>query len=894
MNRLFDSLEDDTERWRAANLNVHSLSMPVSYKLNLKGPSLTVETACSSSLVAVHLACNSLLRGESDLALAGGVSISVPKKSGYTYQDGMIKSPDGHCRAFDTDAKGTVSGDGAGLVVLKKLDQAVQDGDHIYAVIKGSAINNDGTRKAGFTAPSVQGQLDVVTAALEAAAVSAETISYIETHGTGTPLGDPIEIEALSGLFPASNGTETAIGSVKTNIGHLDAAAGIAGFIKTVLALHHKQLPPSLHYKQANPAIGFDKSSLYVNATLQDWLPPEGSPRRAGVSSFGIGGTNAHVVLEEAPLSIAADPGNRQNRSEGSPELFLLSAATEEALLQKTEDLLHYLSSAEGQAQQIADIAFTLNTGRQELNFRMAWIAADAAELAAGLRAFLNGTRNIARIREAVNVVFAFPGQGAQYTGMARHLYNTQPLFQREMDRCLELASPILTADLRSIWQQEPDPEGSSLLATALHAIDQTEVAQPLLFMVEYALARLLQHWGISQTAMLGHSLGEYTAACLAGVLTLEETIRLVIRRSSLMQQMELGEMISIGLGYEHVLPLLGERQALSVAATNSPELTVVSGPPASIRALSAELRQSGHEPFRLQVSHAFHSAMMEPMLGPYSKALQEIKWAAPAIPYISNVTGEFITAEQAVDPEYYVNHVRQTVRFSEGVATLAKQLEPVFLEVGPGRTLGQLIRRNPGTGSNSKILSILPKASEAQTSGIHLLQALSDLWMSGVSIQWERVFENRKGRRVSLPVYPFGKQYYWKYQQGKAEDIQPDSSNARNRPVYEWAYAPDWSEQEGSMEGKRPGCKGQTVLLFTERSLLADQYAVLLEEQGAQWIKVYPEGTFQRNLLRSTPLIPATRTIMLNYLKCLPKPAHSCLNRSFTCGVSGWNKLRL
>ncbi|MEK3793444.1 amino acid adenylation domain-containing protein [Paenibacillus sp. FSL R7-0204] len=857
VNRLFDSLEDDTERWRAANLNVHSLSMPVSYKLNLKGPSLTVETACSSSLVAVHLACNSLLRGESDLALAGGVSISVPKKSGYTYQDGMIKSPDGHCRAFDTDAKGTVSGDGAGLVVLKKLDQAVQDGDHIYAVIKGSAINNDGTRKAGFTAPSVQGQLDVVTAALEAAAVSAETISYIETHGTGTPLGDPIEIEALSGLFPASNGTETAIGSVKTNIGHLDAAAGIAGFIKTVLALHHKQLPPSLHYKQANPAIGFDKSSLYVNATLQDWLPPEGSPRRAGVSSFGIGGTNAHVVLEEAPLSIAADPGNRQNRSEGSPELFLLSAATEEALLQKTEDLLHYLSSAEGQAQQIADIAFTLNTGRQELNFRMAWIAADAAELAAGLRAFLNGTRNIARIREAVNVVFAFPGQGAQYTGMARHLYNTQPLFQREMDRCLELASPILTADLRSIWQQEPDPEGSSLLATALHAIDQTEVAQPLLFMVEYALARLLQHWGISQTAMLGHSLGEYTAACLAGVLTLEETIRLVIRRSSLMQQMELGEMISIGLGYEHVLPLLGERQALSVAATNSPELTVVSGPPASIRALSAELRQSGHEPFRLQVSHAFHSAMMEPMLGPYSKALQEIKWAAPAIPYISNVTGEFITAEQAVDPEYYVNHVRQTVRFSEGVATLAKQLEPVFLEVGPGRTLGQLIRRNPGTGSNSKILSILPKASEAQTSGIHLLQALSDLWMSGVSIQWERVFENRKGRRVSLPVYPFGKQYYWKYQQGKAEDIQPDSSNARNRPVYEWAYAPDWSEQEGSMEGKRPGCKGQTVLLFTERSLLADQYAVLLEEQGAQWIKVYPEGTFQRESAAEYTLDP-------------------------------------
>ncbi|OMD47781.1 hypothetical protein BSK56_12765 [Paenibacillus borealis] len=859
VNRLFDSLEDDTERWRAANLNVHSLSMPISYKLNLKGPSLTVETACSSSLVAVHLACNSLMRGESDLALAGGVSISVPKKSGYTYQDGMIKSPDGHCKAFDADAKGTVSGDGAGLVVLKRLDHAVRDGDHIYAVIKGSAINNDGTRKAGFTAPSVQGQLEVVTAALEAAAVPAESISYIETHGTGTPLGDPIEIEALSGLFPASNGTGTAIGSVKTNIGHLDAAAGIAGFIKTVLALHHKQLPPSLHYKQANPAIGFDKSSLYVNATLQDWLPPEGSPRRAGVSSFGIGGTNAHVVLEEAPLSVAADHGNRQNRSEGSPELFLLSAATEEALLQKTEDLLCYLSSAEGQEQQLSDIAYTLNTGRQELNCRVAWIAADAAELAAGLRAFQSGTRNIARIREAVHVVFAFPGQGTQHAGMARYLYDTQPLFRREMDRCLELASPIMATDLRSIWlpQQGPDSGGSTLPAATLKAIDQTEIAQPLLFMVEYALARLLQHWGISQAAMIGHSLGEYTAACIAGVLTLEEAIRLVIRRSSLMQQMEHGEMISIGLGHERLLPLLGEWPELSVAATNSPELTVVSGPPASIRALSAELRQNGHEPFRLQVSHAFHSAMMEPMLGPYSKALQEIKLAAPAIPYISNVMGEFITAEQAVDPEYYVNHVRQTVRFSEGVATLAEQLEPVFLEVGPGRTLGQLIRRNPGISSNSKILSIVPKASEAQAAGIHLLQALGDLWMSGVAINWEKVFENRKGRRVSLPVYPFEKQYYWKYQQGKAENIQPDSSLSRKRPVSEWAYAPDWSEQEGRSEDKRPACNGQTVLLFTERSLLADQLAGLLEEQGARWIKVYPEGSFQRESAAEYTLDP-------------------------------------
>ncbi|MBT2291740.1 amino acid adenylation domain-containing protein [Paenibacillus albidus] len=852
VNRLFDSLADDTERWRAANLNVHSLSMPISYRLNLKGPSLTVETACSSSLVAVHLACSSLLRGESDLALAGGVSISVPKKSGYTYQEGMIKSPDGHCKAFDADAQGTVSGDGAGLVVLKRLDLAVRDGDHIYAVVKGSAINNDGTRKAGFTAPSVQGQQDVVAAALEAAAVPAASISYIETHGTGTPLGDPIEIEALTGLFPASGGTRTAIGSVKTNIGHLDAAAGIAGFIKTVLALHHKQLPPSLHYKRPNQAIGFDKSSLVVNATLQEWLPPEGSPRRAGVSSFGIGGTNAHVILEEAPLSVTADHGNGQNRSDGSPELFLISAATEEALLQKTEDLLYYLDSEKGQKQQLGDIAYTLNTGRQELGFRVALVAADTAELAAGLRACQRGTGNTARIRETVHVVFAFPGQGAQHAGMARYLYDTQPLFRCEMDRCLELASPLMEADLRSIWlsQQGSKGGGPTPPGTTLNAIDQTEIAQPLLFMVEYALARLLQHWGISQAAMIGHSLGEYTAACIAGVMTLAEAVPLVIRRSSLMQQMEQGEMISVSLRHELVLPLLDEWPDLSVAATNSPELTVVSGPAASIRALTAQLQRTGQEPVRLQVSHAFHSAMMEPMLSPYGKALQEIALAAPAIPYISNVTGEFITAEQAVDPEYYVNHVRQTVRFMEGAATLAEQLEPVFLEVGPGRTLGQLIRRNPGIGRNCPVLGIIPKASEAHSADIHLLQALGDLWMNGVAIHWERVYENRKGRRVSLPVYPFEKQYYWKYQQGSAENVQPETSRSCKRPVSEWAYVPDWREVADSTtsntEASGSARSGETVLLFTERSDLAEQLATWLEGQGDRCIRVYPEGTFR------------------------------------------------
>lgn len=851
VNHLFNTLEDDTDRWRAANLNVHSLSMPVSYKLNLKGPSITVETACSSSLVGVHLACKSLLERECGMALAGGVSVTVPKKSGYLYQDGMIKSPDGHCRAFDAEAKGTVSGDGAGLVALKRFEDALADGDHIYAVIKGSAINNDGSRKVGFTAPSVEGQIEVMVAAQRAGAIPPESISYIEAHGTATPLGDPIEIEALSEIFPATSRTSTAIGSVKTNVGHLDTAAGIAGLIKTVLSLYHKQLPPSLNFKHPNPKIRFDKTSLYVNAILKDWEPPAGYPRRAGVSSFGIGGTNAHVVLEEPPATALPKTGDERTPGVASPQLFLLSAATELALSRRVSDLLSYLDKV--QDEELPAIAHSLRVGRKGLACRFAVIATTKEELARRLDEYQNEPLGSVRMENPKNVVFLFPGQGSQYVEMAKDLYSTEPFFRRQIDRCLEIASPLLQRDLKQIWfpltMEEIIPKLEEAEEGTIHPIDLTETAQPLLFMVEYATAQLLIRWGISPAAMIGHSLGEYTAACLSGVMSLEDALQLIIRRSTLMQRMERGGMVNVYMSQEKLLPLISEWPDLSIAATNSSEMTVISGPEASIRSFSESLTQLGHDGIRLKVSHAFHSVMMEPMLTEYRDALCSISLSAPSTPYVSNVTGEFITAELAIDPEYYVSHVRQSVRFKEGIVALTRHLDPLFIEVGPGQTLSQLIRANAAVSKSVPVLHTLPRAKEKRTALHSMLQALADLWMNGVPIDWNAYNEHRQGQRVPLPVYPFEKEYYWKFREMYEPKSQKVPAANSKSPLSEWFYVPEWHETnlDATQEEVREVSHSRTVLLLANRTPLADRLAKALPQQGDRCITVYPGEDFER-----------------------------------------------
>ena len=650
------------------------LTTRVSYKLNLTGPSISVQTACSTSLVAVQLACQSLLTYQCDLTLAGGATVHVPTKTGYLYQEGGILSPDGHCRAFDADARGTIGGSGVGVVVLKRLEEAIADGDQIYAVIKGSAINNDGSIKVGYTAPSVEGQTEVIAEALALADIDPATITYVEAHGTGTSLGDPIEMAALTQAFRASTAkTEfCAIGSVKTNVGHLDAAAGVTGLIKTALALKHQQIPPSLNLVSPNPQIDFANSPFYVNTTLADW-ETNGVPRRAGVSSFGIGGTNAHVVLEEAPQLLA-------NTSTSRPwQILGLAAKTSAALETATANLASHLQ--QHPELNLADVAYTLQVGRRAFNHRRMVLCQDLEGAQQALTS-LNPQQVLTQFQEPRHrpIVFMFPGQGSQYEQMGWELYQQESCFKDQVDRCCELIEPILGIDLRQILYpagsekaplSSPKTLNSPAQSSTLEAgnstakINQTAYAQPALFVTEYALAQLWISWGIRPQAMIGHSLGEYVAACLAGVFTLEEALTLVAVRGQLLQEQATGAMLLVALPEAKVKPFLTDELAL--AANNGPALCAVSGPSDAIENLRTQLSEQGIECRQLHTSHAFHSPMMEPMLATFKARLEQVDLHPPQIPFIANVTGTWITPEEATDPNYWGQQARQPVRFSEG-----------------------------------------------------------------------------------------------------------------------------------------------------------------------------------------------------------------------------------
>ena len=571
----------------------------------------------------------------------------------------MILSPDGHCRAFDARAQGTVIGNGVGIVVLKRLADAVADGDCIHAVIKGSAVNNDGNSKVGYTAPSVDGQAEVIAMALAAAGVDPETISYVEAHGTGTALGDPIEIAGLTQAFRAHSGKNgfCAVGSVKTNIGHTDAAAGVAGLIKTVLALEHKLLPASLHFDAPNPKIDLESSPFYVNAKLSPW---EGSatPRRAGVSSFGIGGTNAHVVLEEAPAAEPPAPSRPW-------QLLLLSAKTSTALESATANLAEHLKR--NSHSNLADVAFTLQVGRKGFNHRRMLVCRDQGDGLSALTS-LDPKRVLTSVQEPGDrpVVFMFPGQGSQYINMASELYQTEPIFRQHLDRCSEFLKPHLGLDLCGVLYPTAECEEA-----AARQLNRTAIAQLALFVVDYALARLLMSWGIKPQAMIGHSIGEYVAACLAGVFSLEDALSLIAARGRLMDQCPTGSMLAVLLPENEVEPLLGDK--LSLAAVNGPSLCVVAGPTKPVEQLEKRLTERGSDCRRLHTSHAFHSKMMEPVLKSFTEEAKKVKLHPPKIPYISNLTGTWITAAEATDANYWSSHLRQTVRFSDGSAGTIK-----------------------------------------------------------------------------------------------------------------------------------------------------------------------------------------------------------------------------
>ena len=722
------------------------LSTRVAYKLNLKGPALTINTACSSSLVAVCQACQALFSYQCDLALAGGVSVSFPQKRAFYYQEGSMISPDGHSRPFDAQAAGTNFGDGLGVVVLKRLAEALNDGDQIHAVIKGFGVNNDGSAKVGFTAPSVNGQAEVIALALAQADFNPGTISYLEAHGTATPLGDPIEVAALTHAFRAGTTAKNfcALGSVKSNIGHLDAAAGIAGLIKTALALKHRMLPPSLHFTRPNPKIDFANSPFNVNSKLTNWEAGS-TPRRAGVSAFGFGGTNAHVVLEEAPDRPPSGPSRAW-------QLLVLSAKTGPALEAASANLRAHLTANPN--LNLADVAFTLQVGRQVFPHRRMLVCRDLADAITAL-APADAQRVFTQHVEAKPrpLVFMFPGQGAQYVNMGAELYRAEPIFKAAVDQCAEILKPHLGLDLRHTVFPAPAD-----LPAAEELLIQTRITQPAIFVFEYALAKLWESWGIVPGAMTGHSVGEYVAACLAGVFTLEDALKIVALRAQLVQNLPGGAMLAVRLPESEMLPhLTGE---LSVAAINSPSLCVVSGPSEAVAGLEAGLKAQGVAARRLHTSHAFHSAMMDPVLQPLATIMAGIRLSKPKLPYISNVTGRWITEREATSPEYWAKHVRQTVRFAAGVGELLKSPGVILLEAGPGQTLTPLVNQHPAKGSGHVTLSSFSATKEQEMAA--MLSALGKLWLAGFPIDWSAFYAREQRRRVPLPTYPFERRRFW------------------------------------------------------------------------------------------------------------------------------------
>ena len=746
----------------------------VSYKLNLTGPSLNVQTACSTSLVAVHLACQSLLNGECDLALAGGVAISVPQKTGYLYQEDMICSPDGKCRAFDAEAKGTVFGNGVGVVVLKLLSQALEDGDNIHATIKGSAINNDGALKVGYTAPSVEGQAAVISEALAVADVDASSINYVEAHGTGTSLGDPIEIAALTQAFRESSEDNgyCAIGSVKTNIGHLVEAAGMAGLVKTILSLKHKQIPPSLHFQRPNPNIDFANSPFYVNTTLSEWEANDGTPRRAGVSSFGMGGTNAHVILEEAPQP--EDRKQETGNGERPLHLLSLSATTDKALLELAGRYVNYLDSEPEAA--LSDICFTANTGRKHFDHRLALVADSKEQLRQQLTEIASNPGNgiVSAPWQHPNsapspIVFLFTGQGSQYINMGYDLYATQPTFRDALDRCDEILRPYLDIPLLEVLYPDAG-NGKRGNGNRFNAIDETSYTQPALFALEYALYQLWTSWGIEPDIVMGHSVGEYVAACVAGVFSLEDGLKLIAERGRLMQALPSdGEMVSLLAREEQVQAAIrsairlksrsNNRQevGVSIAAINGPESIVISGKREPIQTVCAVLEPEGIKTRRLTVSHAFHSPLMEPMLAEFEQVARQINYSSPNIKLISNVTGALATAEVAT-PGYWCRHVLEPVRFAPSMTTLNRLGARIFVEVGPKPILLGMGRQCLPDHVGQWLPSLHPDRDDWQ----QLLTSLATLYQEGASIDWSGFDGDYSRCRESLPTYPFQRQRYW------------------------------------------------------------------------------------------------------------------------------------
>jgi acyl transferase domain-containing protein/thioesterase domain-containing protein len=804
------------------------LATRVSYCFDLKGPSVNVQTACSTSLVAVHLGCQSLLAGESDMVLCGGVTLEVPHRRGYLYRDGEVLSPDGHCRAFDHHSRGTVFGSGAGVVVLRRLEDALRDKDHVYAIIKGSAINNDGSGKVGYLAPSVDGQAAAIAEAMTLAGVSAEDVSYVECHGTGTEIGDPIEVSALRQAYAEAKKKQyCALGSVKTNIGHLDTAAGVASLVKASLALHHGAIPATINYEAPNPLIDFASSPFFVNAALRPW-PRGDRPRHAGVTSLGVGGTNAHVVLGEAPAPEPVAPSRR------SHQLLVWSARNHRSLDDYAKSLRRHLE--QDPKLELADVASTLAFGRHAFDRRRVAVCAGRDDALAVLGGEVVHRVHTHTATEGARVVFLLPGGGAQYRHMGRGLHASEPVFREHVDRGLELLRGELDVDLREVWL------GDRLSDAEVEAtFDRASVQLPAIFLVEYALAKCWQHKGVEPAALLGHSLGENTAACLAGVFSFEDALRLVTLRGKLFERVRGTGMVSVALAKDDVQRRLEGN--LDLAVVNSPGLCVVSGPNAELEVFAERLAREEVEVQRVKIAIAAHSRQLEPILEDFRAFLRGLTLRAPTLPFVSNRSGTWITADAATNPDYWVDHLRHTVRFGDCVDLLLRDQRNVFLEVGPGRTLSSLARQNPGWNQDRSAIASLRHPDESIDDAAFLAAAYGRLWAAGVELPLEAVVDDDRPR-VSLPTYAFRHQPYWVEADPEGVVADPLATAERDDDVTKWLWVPSWRRADLPASDAVPA---GTWLVFVDALGVGRRIADRLRGRGADVVEVQLGDSYGR-----------------------------------------------
>jgi len=860
---------EEMGEWTAYQLvDKDYLTLRISYTLNLMGPSYSIYTACSTSLVAIHLATQAILSGDCDMALAGGITLILPQIAGYIYREGMVMSSDGHCRAFDARANGTAFGDGVGVVLLKRLEDAINEKDHIYAIIKGSAINNDGIRKSSFTAPSIDGQLEVLTTAFQISHVEPESIGYIEAHGSGTPLGDPIEIEALTLAFNTSKRNFCSLGTVKTNVGHLDAAAGVAGFIKTVLSIYHGQLPPSLHFEQSNREIDFENSPFYVNTMLQKWRGNR-YPRRAGVSSFGIGGTNAHIILEETPTqSILATPS--VERKERTYKLILLSAKNKNSLEQMTQNLAEHFKK--NPQINLSDTSYTLQVGRRHFKYRRMLVCQNVQETLQILSSPDSEKIKNSTVKEDIpSVIFMFSGLGGQYINMGRELYEKEPIFRNEVNHCFEILKSHLDYNIEEILypgcstlnvQQSQNKKNETKLMTSTSLpeakIDQTDIAQLVVFILEYALVRLLNQWGIEPKSMIGYSFGEYTAACTAGIYSLEDALKIVVKRGQLIKKIPPGTMLSIPLTREELQPLLSTNPELSLAIDNGPSC-IIAGPPESTQNFNQQMKQKRLLCTPLSLSHALHSQMMESYLEEFRKIFSSITLNPPKIPYISNVTGDWITPQEATDPQYWVRHLRETVQFARGIKKLLKQSNTMFIEIGPGRDICTLVTRyiNTEANNNRQVMNLIkPLHLKQDVSEAFLLHSrLGRMWLCGKKINWKNYYVGEERKRIPLPTYPFKKESCWLPNTTLRAAIQklfPQSTLKVNTDVSRWYHIPSWKRSRSLTNRPWTNSKSRVWIVFQDDYHLGNRLRKKLQEKNQQVIIVKKGEKFEKSETQS------------------------------------------